>query len=149
MKKSRVLLSLLLLCISVGSVAVASDSAEDAIRAVVEEAYVRGIHIDRDPDAIRSGFHESFVMLVRADEGVSKVTRDEWIANIEKSNATVPDRPKTKIDHRFKLVDVTGRAAVVKIEIDRDGTHVFTDYMSLYRTDDGWKIVGKIFFRHP
>ncbi len=30
----------------------------------------------------------------------------------------------------------------------RDGKHVFTDYMSLYKVGDDWKIVGKIFHRH-
>ena len=25
----------------------------------------------------------------------------------------------------------------------------FTDYLSLYKFPDGWKIVGKIYFTHP
>ena len=31
----------------------------------------------------------------------------------------------------------------------RDGKHVFSDYLSLYKFEDGWKIIGKIFYRHP
>jgi putative lumazine-binding protein len=30
----------------------------------------------------------------------------------------------------------------------RDGTHTFTDYLSLYRFPDGWKIVSKTFQPH-
>lgn len=40
-------------------------------------------------------------------------------------------------------------AAVARVELWRDGKHTFTDYLSLYRFDDGWKILGKIFQRHP
>ena len=42
-------------------------------------------------------------------------------------------------------MDVTGKSAVARVEIHRDGKHVFTDYLSLYQFADGWKIVAKIF----
>ena len=42
-------------------------------------------------------------------------------------------------------MDVTGKAAVARVELFRDGKHVFTDYLSLYQFADGWKIVAKIF----
>ena len=43
----------------------------------------------------------------------------------------------------------TGDTAVVKVELSRDGKHVFTDFLSLYRTAKGWQIVAKVFRRHP
>jgi len=46
-------------------------------------------------------------------------------------------------------VDITGAAATVKIDLWRDEVHTFTDYLSLYKFADGWKIVGKTFYRHP
>jgi hypothetical protein len=46
-------------------------------------------------------------------------------------------------------VDIEGSAAVVRVEIWRDGAHTFTDYLSLYRFPDGWRIVGKIYYTHP
>ena len=46
------------------------------------------------------------------------------------------------------MVDVTGDAAVARVELYKDGKHIYSDYMSLYRFDDGWKIVGKIYHRH-
>ena len=45
-------------------------------------------------------------------------------------------------------IDITGSAAVARVELYRDFKHIFTDYLSLYRFDDGWKIVGKIFYQH-
>ncbi len=80
---------------------------------------------------------------------IRKVTRDEWIARIEKSSAQNNGAAKPVIKHEFPLVEITGSAAVVKVELWRDGKHIFSDYLSLYKFEDGWKLVGKIFYRHP
>lgn len=55
-------------------------------------------------------------------------------------------RPRMR--HAFTQVDVTGDAAVVRLELHRDGKHTFTDYLSLYRFPEGWKIVSKTFQSH-
>ncbi len=46
------------------------------------------------------------------------------------------------------MVNVTNNAAVAKIKIFRDGKHIYSDYMALYKFDDGWKIVNKIYAAH-
>ena len=58
------------------------------------------------------------------------------------------ERPSSKvlISEQLKRIPAD---SVVKVELSRDGTHVFTDFLSLYKTPDGWKIIGKIFQRHP
>ena len=132
----------------VAGAAFADDADVAAVKEVVNRAYIEGIHKERDSEKIRSGFHEEFVMLINADEGLRKLTRNQWIARIEDGNRKNPDRPQPKIDHEFSLVDVSGDAAVARVELHRDGKHTFTDYLSLYRTSDGWRIVGKIFQRH-
>jgi hypothetical protein len=48
-----------------------------------------------------------------------------------------------------RYVDITGHAATVRFELCRDGVHTFTDYLSLYKCADGWKIVSKTFYTHP
>ncbi|HET8648387.1 MAG TPA: nuclear transport factor 2 family protein [Vicinamibacteria bacterium] len=48
----------------------------------------------------------------------------------------------------FTRIDVTGNAAVAQVQLHRNGKHTFTDFLSLYRFPDGWKIVGKIFHSH-
>jgi hypothetical protein len=123
-------------------------SDEAAVRAVIEESYVRGIHNERDPGLIRKGFHPSFVMLIRTDEGVRTLPIEEWIASIEKGTKETPAAAREPVRSEIPMVDVAGDAAVARIEIYRGETHLFTDYMSLYRFPDGWKIVGKIFYRY-
>ena len=130
----------------------ASFSAEQqAVVDVVTAAYVDGIHNFRDPVAIRKGFHPDFEMLILKDGKLEKLPIAKWIERIEAQNVKEPaptngQRATTAV---FPSVEVTGSAAVAKVELTRDGKLVFTDYLSLYKFADGWKIVGKIFYRHP
>ena len=124
------------------------DKEEAVIKKVIEESYVRGIHIERNVKAIRKGFHPEFNMFIFKDNNVSTWTIDHWVEVIEKGLKKNPMPPKHETTHEFSMIDVTGNAAVVRIEIYRDGKHIFTDYMSLYKFKNGWKIVGKIFYRH-
>lgn len=122
---------------------------DDVIK-VVTEAYINGVHIKRDAAAMRAGFHPDFRMLVLGADGkMSHVTLADWAGRIEKAAAdpAAPKPPAIKYD--FTQVDIQGTAAVVRVEIWRDGVHTFTDYLSLYKFPEGWKIVGKIYYTHP
>jgi len=123
------------------------DAEVAAVKHVIEEAYIKGIHINQDIDAIRKGFHPEFAMVMYQDGAISKLTIEEWIARIEEGKKK-GDRPKVEIKHEFPMVEVSGNAAVARIELYRDGKHVFTDFMSLYKFPDGWKIMSKTYYRH-
>lgn len=140
----------LCLALAAGALVFASTAAandQDPI-GVVRSAYVDGIHRNSDAKAMKAGFHQDFIMYVSGDDGMTKVTRDEWAARIEKAGAD-PNRKTPEISADLEVVGRSGHAAVVKVELIRDGHHVFTDFLSLYETGDGWKIVAKIFTRHP
>jgi len=128
----------------------APPSDRAAVEAVVREAYVEGVHAKPDPAAMRRGFHADFRMLVLREGRMQAVTLDEWAARLEKAvaerKAGAP-RPEVRAD--FTNVDVTENAATVRLELHRDGRHVFTDYLSLYRFPEGWRIVAKTFYAHP
>ena len=128
--------------------ALAAEGDTDAVKAVVKSAYVDGVHAKGDVALMRAGFHPTFRMLTLRDGALTPVTLDEWAGRIEKGAA---DRsaPRPEIRHEFTTVDVTGDAAVVRLELYRGGRHAFTDYLSLYRFPDGWKIVSKTFQAHP
>lgn len=137
----RSLIPCLLLLAASGS-AVAAETAGPI--EVVEKAYVDGVHRNADAEAMRAGFDPEFVMFVNTDDGVRQVTLDEWAGRIAEAGAR-PDRQTPSIEADLSLVGETDDAAVVRVELKRDGRHVFTDFLSLYRTGDGWKIVGKIY----
>jgi ketosteroid isomerase-like protein len=130
-----------------GGAARAADADRAAVEAVVKTAYVDGVHAKGDPALMRQGFHPDFRMLTLRGGAMTPVTLEEWIARLEKGNHERTG-PRPEIRHEFTHVDVTGDAASVRLELYRDGKHTFTDYLSLYRFPDGWKIVSKIFHLH-
>lgn len=140
--------SALLLFLFAGALA-ANDVEKKAVMSVVEEAYVKGVHADPNGEAIRKGFHQDFIMFIQDGEKINKVTRDEWITRIEAAKAKNPDAPKPAVKHEFPSVEISGKAAIARVELHRDGKHVFTDFISLYKFEDGWKIIAKTFYRHP
>jgi hypothetical protein len=141
MKKSTICL---LLVAALALPALAEDADNDAIVAVVQRGYVEGIHLDADADKVRSGMHDSFVMFIRTEEGVNQLTRDAWIARLKPRAA---DAPRPNIKSKIVVLDRTADAALVKVDLFRDDKQVFTDYISLYRFKDGWKMVAKTFQR--
>ena len=125
----------------------AAEGDVEAVKAVVKSAYVDGVHAKGDPALMRAGFHPDFRMLALREGALTAVTLEEWAGRIEKG-ARERKAPPPEIRHEFTSVDVTGNAAVVRLELHRGGKHTFTDYLSLYRFADGWKIVGKTFHTH-
>ena len=128
--------------------AVTNPEAE-AVKTVVAESYVQGIQIDRDVEAIRKGFDPAFNLLIMRDDAIHPLSIDAWIERIEESLETEPGPRPYEVTHEFSMVDITGNAAVVQLELYRDGVHFYTDYLSLYKFSDGWKMVSKIYYRHP
>ena len=137
--------------VMIGSFVAALAAADDAsdIQAVIQSAYVQGVHIQLDPAAMRKGFHPDFRMLVLKDGKMTAVPLEEWITRMEASAKKNPDAPRPAIKAEFPMINVTGNAAVARVEVYRDGKHTFTDYLSLYKFPEGWMIVGKIFQAHP
>lgn len=149
----RIMLGVMLLATILAAPAGASQAMtaeQEAVRKVVQEAYVDGIHNYRRLEAVRAGFHPGFEMLILKDGTLSRLPIATWIENLERANASKPIPPDAPAgtQARFPLIDVTGSAALAKVELYREGGLVFTDYLMLYRFPEGWRIVGKAFHRH-
>lgn len=138
-----ILVTLLLVAYSASA-----QTDEQQVKDVVLSAYVGGIHNGGPIEDIRKGFHPAFNMIVLRDNNVNLVAIEDWIANIEKARAG-NESPASKADAKFVSVTVTGTAANVMLELWRDNKRVFTDNLLLYKFNEGWRIVGKTFYRHP
>ncbi|MCP5049062.1 MAG: nuclear transport factor 2 family protein [bacterium] len=46
------------------------------------------------------------------------------------------------------MIDVTGATAMVKLEVYRDGKRKYTDYLTLYKVKEGWRVMTKLFTFH-
>lgn len=130
-------------CLSTAS-AQATDRDTQAIQEVIENAYVKGVFVDRNAAAVRSGFHPAFVLSVYDADTVIVASLDMWLDLLQLSG----ERSSDSVRHVFEGVDVTGGTATVKLQLWINDEHVYTDYLGLYRFTDGWKIVTKVFASH-
>jgi hypothetical protein len=144
---------LILAAVFVVSLAVSAPAAGQAdesanVKAVVQSAYVEGVHAKGDAALMRAGFDPEFRMYVLRDGKLTIVTLEDWAGRIEAAAKKDPNAKRPAIKAEYTMIDVTGNAAVAKVDLYRDGKHTFTDYLSLYKFPDGWKIVSKIFQAH-
>lgn len=126
-----------------------AQSEEAAVQQVVSTAYVGGIHNGGSIEDIRKGFHPSFQMLRLMENQVKPLGIEEWITNIEASRKQNPAASPVKTEGKFINITVAGTAANVTLELYRGDKKIFTDYLLLYKFSEGWRIVGKTFYRHP
>jgi len=149
MKKLLFLLLVSAICLSVKAQQKATTDADIAlIKKVIQTAYVEGLQNEGDTVKINSGFNPGFEMLMPTKEGeLKKYSLTEWKAQIKANLASgqLPRKKENKISVKFLFVDVTGKAAVAKFEFYVGSKLTFIDYQFLYKFQDGWKIVTKIF----
>lgn len=123
----------------------------DEIKEVIQNAYVDGLQNLGDIEVIENGFHPGFNLLIFRDNLVSTLPIYNWIEYTKRRKEANPDgvTDDKKVTVEYEFVDVTGTAAVAKIHLYKEGNKIFTDYLSLYKFEEGWKIVSKIYFQIP
>ena len=147
MKKiTGVMLFLLLGCGFMWAGAELEDEA--AIKAVILSAYRDGLCNVGDVELVKKGFHPDFRLLGIKDDALTILPIADWIKITEGRKAAGKFPPATLVAMEFPLIDVTNNAAVAKVKFMVGEKHVFTDYLSLFRFAQGWKIVNKIYTVH-
>nr|NIV44767.1 hypothetical protein [Candidatus Bathyarchaeota archaeon] len=106
-----------------------ADNDKQAIREVIEEAYVNGVHRHQDETKMKDGFHQDFAMLVLSNNKIDKVNVDEWLKRVAEMKEKDPELWKSETSYDFRLVDVTRNAAVAKLDVYKGTTQFSTDYM--------------------
>ena len=140
----RTVITMLLLMSMAAAARPALADDEQSIRQLLVTSYVEGVFITRDRDAVEAGFHPDFMMHVYADGTLIQAPLAMWLERLQLDGT----RNQDTIEHEFILVDVTGNTALAKMHIFENSKHLYTDYFGLYRFEDGWRIVNKIFFEH-
>lgn len=122
---------------------------EAEVRDLIETSYINGAFNDLNPAAMERGFHKEFAIFSPDGEKLSKYPIDRWVESVRaRKNNPDFDPATNQWEHEFISVDVTGHSAAAKINLYREGEHVYTDYLSLLKFDSGWKIVAKVYYQH-
>jgi hypothetical protein len=116
----------------------APNANEAEVRAAMEH-YLQG-HATGDGAHYRLVFHPDSKLYFNRDGKFSMRTSADYIAGAPGKPAA--DEAQRK--RRIVLVDVTGDAAVAKVELDYPNA-LLTDYFTLLKVDGKWLIMNKIF----
>ncbi|PLX25433.1 MAG: hypothetical protein C0599_00610 [Salinivirgaceae bacterium] len=121
---------------------------KELIKNVIEEGYVKGLHNNGDLAVTAKSFHEGFNLLGVSNNHLTKFPIYSWLEMSKKrrEQKDQPVRPETI--SKYPMIDITGNAAVAKVELYQNENKIFTDYLMLYRFDEGWRIVSKIYEDH-
>ncbi|HYD52660.1 MAG TPA: nuclear transport factor 2 family protein [Gemmatimonadaceae bacterium] len=117
-------------------------SEEAAVRAALDH-YIQG-HATGQGAHFAAAMHPVGTMYWVREGALSSRTFPEYIAGAK--GAPAADEARRK--RRIVSVDITGDAAMGKVELDYPQA-TLTDYMSLLKVNGEWKIVGKIFHTEP
>ena len=120
-----------------------SVTETEAAARVPLEAYIQG-HATGNGDFMRKAFHTDAKVMAFRDGKLTNLTSEEFASRF--NGKAAPDEAQRK--RRIESVEITGNAGVGKIVLDYP-TVTYTDYMSLLKIGDEWKIVNKVFYAEP
>ncbi|HEX5834074.1 MAG TPA: nuclear transport factor 2 family protein [Pyrinomonadaceae bacterium] len=141
--KKLIVLSVIVLVASVLLKVASAESSEAAAARVPLENYIQG-HVTGNGDFMRKAFHSEAKVMAFRDGKLTNLTSEEFASRFNGKPAA--DEAQRK--RRIESVEITGNAGVAKIVLDYP-TVTFTDYMSLLKVGDEWKIVNKVFYAEP
>lgn len=89
--------------------------------------------------AMRGTWHDSAHVIGALHGEDHDMDADTFCSVIDEYDAS----PEAKV--RIASIDVSGRAAAVRVEsVDWLGAR-FTDFLTMFKTSEGWKITSKVF----
>ena len=115
-----------------------AEADEAEVRAALQH-YLLG-HATGDGAHFRVVFHPDSKLYFNRDGKFSTRTSEDYIAGA----AGKPAADEAQRKRRIVSVDVTGDAAMAKVELDYP-TALLTDYFTLLKVDGKWMIMNKIF----
>lgn len=101
-------------------------------------------HETGDGSHFTQAFHEDAKLFWVRDGELNQRPSVEFAARASGKPAADEDQRERRIVN----IDVSGNAAVVKVELDYPSALIH-DYMSMLKIGDEWKIVNKTFVVHP
>jgi len=127
------------------------EKEKQAIKNVIQTSYVEGLQNEGDLAKIDQGIHPGFELLgIGEGEEMWKLPIAKWKAKTEaKLKEGKLPRKENPITVKFLSIDITGTAAVAKIEFYVGEKLTYIDYISLYKFEGDWKMVNKIFYKLP
>ena len=139
----RLMIVLTMMIAGAAGMSAQPQGAEAAVRKAIEDHYFKA-HATGSGESLKGMFIDEGRMMWVQDGQLRTRTSADYIGGF--SGKPAADEAKRK--RRILMVDVTGDAAVAKVELDNPGARLI-DYFTLLRLGGEWKIVHKSFVRMP
>ena len=120
-----------------------SVATSEAEARVPLDNYIQG-HATGNGDFMRKAFHTDAKIMAFRDGKLMNLTAEEFASRFNGKPAADEAQRKRRIEN----IEITGNAGVGKIVVEYP-TVTYTDYMSLLKVGDEWKIVNKVFYAEP
>ena len=117
-----------------------APSELNAIGRTIQD-YFDGMHLG-DTTRLRRAFHPDAYLFGYYQGSFSRFSLEDWMTEVE--STPKPAESGEAFDMRIVSTDVTGRVAMVKVAVLYEGLR-FTDYLTLMKFDDDWKIINKAY----
>jgi hypothetical protein len=158
--KKMVLLSIITLLFALPTIGVAQEnrgSDDAAIRQIIQY-YVEGWKYN-NVESIKKAFHPKarlYFQTTGGEKALAETTGERFFTTVERNGLSKDPKP---FSSKIISVDVTGNAAIAKVEFDWHGVWfmgnrtsllepppgaVETRYLSLIKFSDNWKIVSDV-----
>ncbi len=122
-----------------------SEGALNQEMAQVEKVvwtYLDGLH-EGDANKLSAAFHEVSNLYALGPDGVTDLPRADWLKMV--AGRPSPKSQALERTDRIVSIDFSGpETACVKVECAVPPRY-FTDYLTLLKLKDGWRIVSKTF----
>ena len=144
MKNGRIIVFILLSAfISAHCFAQTPEDEKKAIVELIEEAYIGAAYNRIDTDIVKKGFHESFTWQIMHHDRLFVVTLAQWEKLLNRDKWFRPEW-NDRTTAQIQVIGLEGNAASVKVDIYNNQVHELTEFLSLIKFSDGWKITNKI-----
>ncbi len=124
------------------------EEEKKAIQKVIQASLVDGYLNNYDVEEIEKGIHREFRSMEVRNNSLSQRKYEDMLAFIKRVRPSHPNGRRVKVSVKFLMVDVIGNIGCAKVEFyDGPALHG-TDFITLMRFDDGWKIIGAVAYEH-
>jgi hypothetical protein len=144
-KKSIFLTAIFLLAISGLNPA---NTENEEIKKVIQDALVDGYLNYYDIEEMQKGIHSDFQIMELRNNELSKRGFNALLDYVKKVKPSRPEGRRVKVTVKFLMVDVIGTIGCAKVEFYVGSTLHGTDFITLMKFEEGWKMVGSVAYEH-
>lgn len=114
-----------------------------AIADLIQASYIQAAYNQINIDALKKGFHENFTWQWKHHDRLFVINMENWIKDIEREKEIRPEW-NNRTSAQIQVIALETNTAVAKVKFFNNKVHERTDFISIYKFSDGWKITNMI-----